>query len=72
MLLLCSSRFPLIIIFTSLILLVGLLIRYQIQVRRSKEAEFDWNLQLLAALSILAFLGLGAFVANLFIHFGSC
>ncbi|MBE0695660.1 MAG: hypothetical protein IH586_01940 [Anaerolineaceae bacterium] len=72
MLLFCSFLFPVIMILTCLTILIGLLVRYRIQVRRSKEAEFDWNLQLLAALAILAFLGLGAFLANLFIHFGSC
>ena len=69
---LCSPLFPVIIILASVIVLVGLLIRYRIQARRNKEAEFDWNLQLMTALSILAVISLAVYLAYTFIHFGRC
>jgi hypothetical protein len=70
--LLCVKFFPILLISASLVTLAGLGLRYRFQLQRSKEAEFDWNLQLLAVLSVLAFLGLGIFVASLFIRFGRC
>jgi hypothetical protein len=69
---LCSANLPVILILISLIILSGLIIRYQVQIRRSKEAEFDWNLQILAGLSILAIISLGLFITYTFFRFGKC
>ena len=66
--LLCSPSFPVTAVLGSCATLVGLLAWNRLQIRRGKDGEFDWNRQLLTALSLLAILSLLLFfVYTLFV-----
>ena len=69
---LCSPHLPIFMILAILMILSGVLVTYQVRVRRSKDLEVDWNHQLLAAMIILSGISLALFIGFIFIHFGRC